>query len=513
MHCTEAVAERMVRAYSETKISLDDFLELLTPRQTELKVAPSLVFLAGLVVVVVHDDETKAKKRFTTRQQALFSKLQQIYNDSNASSMARPFTLSPALLPSPRARLEIQARVVEFEQELTKESNAVFETLFQDENVMKTNGNNKRGGGMKKKKSKAVLKEKTTTTEASIDDDDDNDSNKVGTKGMNVSLCYVGGSRNDANDFSTLDSEDDDSFLNEEDFLVAALSSDVSLPKSRQQETDDATTVLTPIQVAATNVTQDKDSSWKQVKSKRAVRTTETKMSQEHETRARQDEQNASGGKLQQNEAKAVSDLDAKESQHELDKEDGNPDFDSVSESWSTERKAVPTETRSAQHTERPPTSSNENHFKSIATNTDTIATMTRSSPTQNEQDFLQTTIQTLQQQVQQLQAQLAQHEFLLAQERQAHSKVLQQHEERMQALQLKCYISETRGRAFEEALEQHNAAVANNVALTTPRKFTTTRRINANETDAPSDVSTDATTNKPLYSRATSQNLNHTNN
>jgi hypothetical protein len=509
MHCTEAVAERMVRAYSETKISLDDFLELLTPRQTELKVAPSLVFLAGLVVVVVHDDETKAKKRFTTRQQALFSKLQQIYNDSNASSMARPFTLSPALLPSPRARLEIQARVVEFEQELTKESNAVFETLFQDENVMKTNDNNKRGGGMKKSKSKAVLKEKTTTTEASIDDGhDDNDSNKVGTKGTNVSLSYPGDSRNEANDFSTLDSEDDDSFFNEEDLLVA-LSSGLSLPtsSSRRQETDDATTVLlTPIQVAATNITQDKDSSWKQVKSKRAVRTTETKMSEENETRARQESTKRT---LQQNEAKAVSDL---ESQHDNEGEDGNQDFDRVSESWSTERKAVPTETRSAQHTERPPTSSsNENHPKSIATYTDTIATMTRSSLTHFEQDFLQTTIQTLQQQVQQLQAQLAQHELLLTQERQAHSKALQQHEERMQALQLKCYISETRGRAFEEALEQHNAAVANNVALTTPRKFATTRRLN-NETDAPSDVSTDATSNKPLYSRA-SQNLNHTNN
>jgi hypothetical protein len=464
----------------------------------------------------VHDDETKAKKRFTTRQQALFSKLQQIYNDSNASDTARYFTLSPALLPSPKARLEIQARVVEFEKELTKESNAVFETLFQDENVKKRNGNNKRGGGMKKKKSKAVKEKTTTEEEASMDDDDDDDSNKVGTKGTNASTSYPGGSRNDANDFSTVDSEDDDSFFNEEDFLVAALSSDVSLPTSlsRQQETDDATTVLlTPIQVAATNVTQDKDSSWKQVKSKRAVRTTETKMSEENETRARQEEQNASGGKLQQNETKAVSGSDAKKSQHDNEEEAGNPDFDRVSESWSTERKAVPTETMRAQHTERPPTSSNENHFKSIATNTDTIATMTRSNPTHFEQDFLQTTIQSLQQQVQQLQAQLAQHELLLTQERQAHSKVLQQHEERMQALQLKCYISETRGRAFEEALEQHNAAVANNVALMTPRKFTTTRRINANETDAPSDVSTDATSNQPLYSRATSQNLNHTNN
>jgi hypothetical protein len=499
MYSTEAVAERMVRAYSDKKISLDDFLELLTPRQTELKVAPSLVFLAGLVVV---HDETKAKKRFTTRQQALFSKLQQIYNDASdtAHGRRRPFTLSPALLPSPRARLEIQTRVQEFEKELTKESNAVFQTLFQDENVMKTNGNNKRGGGMKKKKSKAV-KEKTTTEEASMDDDghDDNeDSNKVNTKGMNASLSYVGDSRNEADDdFSTLDSEDDDSFLNEEDVLVAALSSDVSLPKSRQ-ETDDATTVLlTPIQVAANDVTQDKDSSWKQVKSKRAVRTTETKMSEENETRALQESTKRT---LQQNGAKAVSDL---ESQHDNEEEDGNPDFDSVSESWSTEKTVVPTETRSAQHTERPPTSSNENHFKSIATNTDTIATMTRSSPTHFEQDFLQTTIQTLQQQVQQLQAQLAQHELLLTQERQAHSKALQQHEERMQALQLKCYITETRGRAFEEALEQHNAAVANNV---TPRKF-------SNETDAPSDVSTDATTNQPLYSRATSQNLNHTNN
>jgi hypothetical protein len=317
---------------------------------------------------------------------------------------------------------------------------------------------------------------------------------------MNASLSYPGGSRNEANDFSIVDSEDDDS-LNEEDFLLA-LSSGLSLPTSSRQETD-ATTVLTPIQVGATNVndvTQDKDSSWCQVKSKRAVRTTETKVSEENETRALQESTKRT---LQQNGAKAVSDL---ESQHDNEEEVGNPEFDRVSESWSTEKTVVPTETRSAQHTERPPTSSNENHFKSIATNTDTIATMTRSSPTQNEQDFLQTTIQTLQQQVQQLQAQLAQHEFLLAQERQAHSKVLQQHEERMQALQLKCYISETRGRAFEEALEQHNAAVANNVALTTPRKF-------SNETDAPSDVSTDATTNQPLYSRATSQNLNHTNN
>jgi hypothetical protein len=520
MHCTEAVAESMVRAYSETKISLDDFLELLTPRQTELKVAPSLVFLAGLVV---HDDETKAKKRFTTRQQALFSKLQQIYNDSNASDTAHrcPFTLSPALLPSPMARLEIQARVVEFEKELTKESNAVFQTLFQDENVMKTNGNKKRGGGMKKKKSKAVLKEKTTTEEASMDDGhDDDDSNKVGTKGMNAALSYVGGSRNEANDFSTLDSEDDDSFLNEEDFLVAALSSDVSLPTSlsRQQETDDATTVLlTPIQVAATNandITQDKDSSWKQVKSKRKVRKAETKLSEEHETTMtrRQDENDAS---LQENEATALSDLNANESQHDNEEEAGNQHFDSVSESsLLTEKAVVPTETiASAQlHTERQsPISSNETQVQSIATNTDTMATTsTRSIPTHFEQDFLQTTIQSLQQQVQQLQAQLAQHELLLTQERQAHSKVLQQHEERMQALQLKCYISETRGRAFEEALEQHNAAVANTV---TPRKF-------SNETDAPFDVSTGdrttaatITTNKPLYSRATSQNLNHTNN
>jgi TolA-binding protein len=174
----------------------------------------------------------------------------------------------------------------------------------------------------------------------------------------------------------------------------------------------------------------------------------------------------------------------------------------------------------SAQHTERPPISSNENHPKSIATNTDTdtIATMTTSSQTQFEQDPMQT-IQTLHQQVQQLQAQLAQRqELLLTQERQAHSKVLQQYEERMQALQLKCFISETRSRAFEEALEQHVATVANNVALLmTPRKF-------SNETNAApllDDVSTGDTTttiatktnNKPLYSRATSKNLNNTNN
>ena len=100
------------------------------------------------------------------------------------------------------------------------------------------------------------------------------------------------------------------------------------------------------------------------------------------------------------------------------------------------------------------------------------------------------------------MQVQLAKCESLLKQERHAHSKALQENEERMQALQLKCYISETRSRAFEEALEQHNQAVANNVALT-PSK--STRGSNANEQES----FIESATNKPLYSRTTSSSLN----
>jgi hypothetical protein len=72
---------------------------------------------------------------------------------------------------------------------------------------------------------------------------------------------------------------------------------------------------------------------------------------------------------------------------------------------------------------------------------------------------------------VNQLQLQLAEMESLFKQERKAHANQLQSqredYEERMQALQLRLYISETRSRTFEDALHEHIKAVANNVALT----------------------------------------------
>jgi len=40
-----------------------------------------------------------------------------------------------------------------------------------------------------------------------------------------------------------------------------------------------------------------------------------------------------------------------------------------------------------------------------------------------------------------------------------------------MQALQLRLYISETRLKTYEDALQQHVEAVANNVAASPPRR------------------------------------------
>ena len=73
---------------------------------------------------------------------------------------------------------------------------------------------------------------------------------------------------------------------------------------------------------------------------------------------------------------------------------------------------------------------------------------------------------------IQQLEAQLATANELLLQERKFHRKEMQNEKEasheRMQALQLRLYIAETRLKTFEDALEQHNLQVANNVAAPT---------------------------------------------
>ena len=185
-------------------------------------------------------------------------------------------------------------------------------------------------------------------------------------------------------------------------------------------------------------------------------------------------------------EAKAPSDIDSTETKQELKKEAGHKES-AISESLSTKSIRV----------ERA-TSSNENHGEAVVTDTDAPATSSKSTQTHLDKSAVQS-IQTLQEQVQQLQDKLAETESLLTRERQVHSKVLQQHEERTQALQLRCYISETRSRAFEEALQQHNEAVANNVALT-PSKTTKGEMPIMNKSR-----STETMMNKPLYSRATS--------
>lgn len=109
-------------------------------------------------------------------------------------------------------------------------------------------------------------------------------------------------------------------------------------------------------------------------------------------------------------------------------------------------------------------------------------------------------TIQSLQEQVECLKLALAERETLLQQERQSHLRKMQRQrestEERIQALQLRLYISETRSRNYEEALEAHVQAVANNVALTPRKSKRGTDRDDENSTEDGSSSS------KPLYSR-----------
>jgi hypothetical protein len=65
---------------------------------------------------------------------------------------------------------------------------------------------------------------------------------------------------------------------------------------------------------------------------------------------------------------------------------------------------------------------------------------------------------------IRQLESQLWQKNQDLQEERAAHNTALQ-------SLQLRLYISETRLKTFEDALEQHVQAVANNTAPTSPER------------------------------------------
>jgi hypothetical protein len=76
----------------------------------------------------------------------------------------------------------------------------------------------------------------------------------------------------------------------------------------------------------------------------------------------------------------------------------------------------------------------------------------------------------SLENRVRQLELQLAKKDLELQQERQVHAKAMSQKhldfDNQIQALQLRLYISETRLKTFQDALEQHVEAVSNNHAM-----------------------------------------------
>ena len=101
-----------------------------------------------------------------------------------------------------------------------------------------------------------------------------------------------------------------------------------------------------------------------------------------------------------------------------------------------------------------------------------------------------------LQNRIKQLELELKMKDEQLQRQQLAHSKALlqekEQSHERLQSLQLRLYISETRLKAFEDALEQHIDAVANNMAIGSPE-----RRVPRAQFQEEHKVAT------PLYSRA----------
>jgi len=112
----------------------------------------------------------------------------------------------------------------------------------------------------------------------------------------------------------------------------------------------------------------------------------------------------------------------------------------------------------------------------------DVAETQTRNSPwVERAQEAVlmdtlaENEVSVLRDRVRQLELELASKDELLEQERVAHKRAFtaqqETYDERIQALQLRLYISETRLKTFEDALDQHVEAVANNVATSPTRR------------------------------------------
>ena len=412
----------------------------LDATQEKLNMSRPLVYMAGLIVVVAAGgDEASSPPPFTKEHKSQFQRLQTLYHEGSRQHETL-YELSPTLLPCESARKEIQQAVKQRAKEIEEQSAKVARELSLEAEVLKAKNT---------KKSKTTTKKKETTQSQST---------------------------------RTSSPEKEDDALKEDDEHM------VPPPCSPESQSLSALFLRQLQSITSDEDNADESGSWMEVtkKSKKLVVALAASPSVE--------------------ESKSFEDEDKDEEEDNIQPSyyvaPSLPTLEAVELAASARMKVAKKPLLPLQHVEEkveskkepPETNKTERSASPLALRlVHTPTEYTVNDPTDTLQQWQAKIIR-------QLESQLSQKNQEYQEERTAHAKALalekELSNERLQSLQLRLYISETRLKTFEDALEQHVQAVANNTAPTSPER----RRLRR-----PEDQATSTTT--PLLARVQEMN------
>jgi hypothetical protein len=416
----------------------------LDATQEELNMSRPLVYMTGLIVVVTGGSDGPSSPPFTKEQKALFQRFQTLYHEGGSRQHETLYELSPTLLPCEAARKEIQQAVEQRVKEIEVQSaNVAKELLLEAEQL----------------KAKNTKKSKTTTKQ----------------KGTSQSRSAGGP--------ASSPEKEDDACKDDDEHMVR--------PPCESKSKSKSLTALFLRQRQSTSFDEDdadESGSWMEVtkKSKKPVEALAVSTSVEGSKILEEEQDNVEHSCYV---APSLPTLEAEElpatAKMTLAKKPlGAPALQQHHAEEEVETKKEPLE------------------INNTETNTSPLTLQLVHTPAVYRGN--DPTFDTLQQWqariIQHLESELDQKNQEYQEERTAHTKALALEKEisneRLQSLQLRLYISETRLKTFEDALEQHVQAVANNTAPTSPER----RRLRRPEEQATS-------TTTPLLARVQEMN------
>jgi hypothetical protein len=393
----------------------------LDATQQELSMSRPLVYMAGLIVVVAGSGGPSSPP-FTKEQHSLFQRLQTLYHEGRGQETL--YELSPTLLPCEAARKEIQQAVEKRVKEIEEQSSKVAKELLKAEQKAKKTKNKKTTTNKKKENPARTTNITSPEKEDALKDDEHTIPRPSASESESLTALFL---RQLPLTSSDEDADESGSWMevtkkSKKPVVAAAaartISTIPSVEESKSSEEEEEEKKLPPKSFAPSLPTL------KQAKLPARAR---MKLVKKPLVPALQQQQQ-------------------QQQQHVEEKV--------------VEAKKEPPENKTEPKTS-PLTLPVVNH-----TPTDVY---TVNDPT------CSTTLLQWQARIRQLESQLSQKNQDLEEERTAHTKALALEKEisneRLQALQLRLYISETRLKTFEDALEQHVQAVANNTAPASPER------------------------------------------